>query len=693
MMWKAKWSQCTERICRKSLIGRKSRIAIAFVLVILLITFFFNSENYSAYENLPYPSFKSFVTYVNEVNNDKVDGYLVYNSKCRMLSIKPLDPSIKRFIWKEKFEACSKAPLMTSISTLENGSTVLNLDRKFYKLHRKAVCCWAPIFRPEVTKPTNTDFDSKVTIEKCESFKEEVLLPPEVEILMVSCKENVKVNGKVKKKGKENSSKTIYENIHAILDPEKVRERLQENTSTSDLTNNSTKKLSILFLGIDSVSRLNFQRTMPKTEDYLMRNEWIAMRGYNKMGENTFPNLMAILTGQSQQQSYTKCAPTIPFKLDHCPFLWHNFRNIGYVTAYGEDETALNTFNYLKVGFVHPPTDYYLRPYILATDRLLKTKKRFSGKYCTGPELSFERIFDYAMRFSVAFLGSPYFGFFWTNTVSHDTLNGPSSIDQRMLGKLKWLEEKGVTRDAMIIFLSDHGMRYGDVRNTFVGWYEERLPFLFISIPKWFKDVYPDAYDALKLNQNRLTSPYDLYMTLRDIVERSRGEAEASSGCSTCQSFFTPIPKVRGCEEAGVSPHWCTCVTFKAIPIGDSVVSGAIQSFLDHVETIVEKYKDKKGKRLCAKLKLKRVHRASKVFDFPAEEVNEGNRTSILQTGQKYFFMIEVSPGNGKFEATVKYNGPGNFTVKDDQISRITTYANSARCLHHGSKHFCHCVK
>lgn len=164
--------------------------------------------------------------------------------------------------------------------------------------------------------------------------------------------------------------KTVYENVHAILNPEKVRDR---NGSQSG---NFSRKLSVLVLGIDSVSRLNFYRAMPKTEKYLSETGWIGLKGYNKIGDNTFPNLMAILTGQTPQQAYLQCKPTVAYKLDNCPFIWHNFRNAGYVTAYGEDETALNTFNYLKVGFVEPPTDYYLRPYMLASEKLLKVKKR-----------------------------------------------------------------------------------------------------------------------------------------------------------------------------------------------------------------------------------------------------------------------------------------------------------------------------
>lgn len=210
-------------------------------------------------------------------------------------------------------------------------------------------------------------------VKQCENFTGRVALPREVEVVYVSCKAKAKPKIKAKTKQTKPSTKTVYENVHAVLNPEKVRDRV-DNANQSVGT--FSRKLSVLILGIDSISRLNFYRTMPKTEKYLRETGWIGLKGYNKIGDNTFPNLMAILTGQNSQQAYSRCKPTVAYKLDNCPFLWHNFRNVGYVTAYGEDETMLNTFNYLKVGFVEPPTDYYLRPYMLASERLLKVKKR-----------------------------------------------------------------------------------------------------------------------------------------------------------------------------------------------------------------------------------------------------------------------------------------------------------------------------
>lgn len=85
---------------------------------------------------------------------------------------------------------------------------------------------------------------------------------------------------------------------------------------------------------------------------------------------------MAILTGYNHSLAYDVCQPEKVGKLDKCPFVWNDFHANGYVTSYGEDETSISSFNYNKKGFLKPPTDYYLRPYMLAAEKHLPTKKK-----------------------------------------------------------------------------------------------------------------------------------------------------------------------------------------------------------------------------------------------------------------------------------------------------------------------------
>jgi hypothetical protein len=88
----------------------------------------------------------------------------------------------------------------------------------------------------------------------------------------------------------------------------------------------------------------------------------IPLFGYNKVGDNTFPNLIPLLTGMSAHELARACYPNHKTKLDACPFIWKHFAAAGYRTAFGEDFPDIATFNYHKIGFVEQPVDYYARP-------------------------------------------------------------------------------------------------------------------------------------------------------------------------------------------------------------------------------------------------------------------------------------------------------------------------------------------
>ncbi|XP_057325177.1 uncharacterized protein LOC130667547 [Microplitis mediator] len=664
-MWKAKFLRVIE--CLK----KKPGIVILLLPCLLVVTLYYISGKYSTLENY-------FPEKFYNPDYEIVDGYLVWSPKCHMLSENPMDNSISKYVKKKKFEPCSSKPLLTLIVKEADGNYSMVINSKAAKSYSKFICCWSSIVRVEPTKPLTDLWDSKINKSHCEDFDDRVRLPADIETVMVTCRS--------KDKPKNKKSNILYENIHAIVNPMK----LKNYTDAPELNN---KKISVLVLGIDSVSRLNFLRSLPQTGKYLRETGWTHLAGYNKMGDNTFPNLMAILTGQNSSAAYANCRPKEAYGLDNCSFLWYNFRRAGYVTAYGEDDSTLSTFNYQKTGFVDPPTDYYLRPYIVAAEKYLKAKHKYGSEYCTGPELAVDRIFNYALDFAVTFLDRPYFGFFWTNSVTHNDMNGASSLDSHLLDQLEYLERRGVFNNTLVIFLSDHGMRWGDIRNTFIGWYEERLPFVYLRIPDSLKnqnneDSSLDIIQALKINEHRLTSPYDLYETLRDILERAGGKANSSSGCPNCQTLLKPVPYERSCEDAGVSPHWCTCTAFNPQSPTSKIAQQGAKTFLSYVESVIKDYKNHKGKRLCAKLKVKKIHRVNQIINLD----NSTNSIPETTDTDKYFYLIELSPGGGLFETTVLFDKNGGSKMTEEEVSRINSYAKDSKCLDNGFKKYCYCI-
>nr|XP_049695203.1 uncharacterized protein LOC110371532 [Helicoverpa armigera] len=67
----------------------------------------------------------------------------------------------------------------------------------------------------------------------------------------------------------------------------------------------------------------------------------------------------------------------------------------------------------------------------------------------------------------------------------------------------------------------DHGNMFGKMQLPVGSYYNNRLPMLFIWVPLQFRRENLNIHFNLRENQERLVSPYDLYVTLADILELS----------------------------------------------------------------------------------------------------------------------------------------------------------------------------
>lgn len=97
---------------------------------------------------------------------------------------------------------------------------------------------------------------------------------------------------------------------------------------------------------------------------------------------------------------------------------------------------------------------------------------------------------------------------------------------------------------------------------------------LFFAIfPKSFKEKYPLAIRNFQKNSRRLTTHFDIYATLKDILKLdtdslsnenvARRTQNLKERCSNHLprgiSLFLEIPEMRTCESAGIESHWCMC--------------------------------------------------------------------------------------------------------------------------------------
>ena len=150
------------------------------------------------------------------------------------------------------------------------------------------------------------------------------------------------------------SSKIVYKNVHYFVQKSKVQQKLTRlkndssvNSSDKENVNQNAKKekLSVIFFGTDAVSRLNFHRQLPRTLKFLKEKlKALEFYGYNKVGDNSFPNLVPIFTGMyANDLEKHKCYVQENAKVfDNCSFIWKNFSRSGYVTTLMEVSHIFN---------------------------------------------------------------------------------------------------------------------------------------------------------------------------------------------------------------------------------------------------------------------------------------------------------------------------------------------------------------
>lgn len=326
----------------------------------------------------------------------------------------------------------------------------------------------------------------------------------------------------------------------------------------------------------------------------------VDFKGYNKVADNTDPNLTAMLMGMTEEEhlkhpcGHQKKQKTA--KYDDCPTIWKEFAARGYLTAYCEDAPGMGMFHFQKYGFVKEPMDYYNRPYFQA---LTKYK---GNHHCVGHELSIKVIHDYALDFTREFVDVPYFGLFWTASLTHNDVKKASTADESSFRLLKTWNEDRLLNRTILLFLSDHGIRFGKIRDTYVGMLEERMPYVMMVFPKWFKYKHRQTWDILKVNSERLVNNFDIHLTLKDILNQGfHVSTNPRTKYNHGQSLFLEVPFNRTCEGADIPIHYCACKQTDSLSLQSPDTKKIVQYVISELNKGLKKIKQ------CAQLKLKEV--------------------------------------------------------------------------------------
>ncbi|KAH8238071.1 hypothetical protein KR026_003249 [Drosophila bipectinata] len=608
-------------------------------------------------------------------------AYFIDTPGCRMPHFEVVDDTIAQFMFKPRPYECNKALLRASDT--EPGVMHLNVDQSEL---------WAFFNAKDISK-INCNYtiitrykDSKNNHTLVKNFKlaKVVRVPPDTEFLCLRC---------------YNQNKVIYKDCHFFAlekEPKKLISRVKsfserENLNQSGGSTPAHERVSVMILGLDSLSHLNFKRQMRRSADYIRKNiGHVEMWGYNKVGDNTFPNMVPLLTGLDDQELNLSCSPRSKRAFDGCSFIWKRYQQHGYRTIFAEDVAKLSAFNYNLYGFKKQPTDYYLRPMLMEMEDTLAFKKELNMYLCLGSRRTPDVLLEYIRKMVPLMNRNLFFSMFWTVAMTHDFFNFPTLLDEALLDQLTQFQDSGLLNRTVVMLLSDHGLRWGSFRRTYQGMMEERQPLMMVLYPPWMKKLYPEAMANLKLNARRLSTPFDVHATMLDLLDLRNLEADQlqrramemedpDSQLPRGISLFLPLPIERTCEQAGIAAHWCTCHHRQELQTTDPRVQRAARYLVRLINNRL------KHKTQCRTLYLNAILQA--LIAAPHSKIVKNISTDYAVD---ITLRLQTKPGLGVFESTVRMTGYS--TVLTGTISRLNLYGSQSYCLNDPAlKMFCYC--
>lgn len=501
-------------------------------------------------------------------------------------------------------------------------------------------------------------------------------------------------------------------------------------------------KLSVVILGLDATSRMNFIRAMPKSNKYLLKTmSAVSLDGYTKVAENTLPNVIPLLTGRTLDEFKKECVDESlggsHVHLDECPFIWKVFAENGYRTSLAEDDVDIGIFN-MNWGnaFVNPPTDYYLRTF----SNLMQKRSSFKSGYCYGGSLSFDKLLENIKSTAEVFTKEEkYMQLIWSTKLSHDDFNKLRWGDESLFQLLQFLHTGNLLNTTAFLVLGDHGSRLDRIRGTAQGKLEDRLPVSYIVLPKWFQTKYRRAFRNLKKNANRITSAFDLYKTFYDfmnldnLLNKKPGPIDKNSeeillpnkkkvslSRYRGMSLFNEAPENRTCFAAGIPLHWCVCHRKVQLDKESDLVQGAGEFVVTSLNILMKEHSS------CSELLLQSVDEASKwdSSEIVREECHVENNmngknatepntsvtggSTVRKKNDSHFtndatcksdsevlvlqIAFTTTPGDATFETTLIKLTDGKWRLTENVV-RTNSYEGQSECVEQKLKPYCYCVE
>jgi hypothetical protein len=396
--------------------------------------------------------FLSSFNLMSHSQNSKTDllsdqsNHMKYKRPCVHPKLSPFDSQIMQFVNK------SKTKLMCNPKEnwiyIDNGT--LRVSKEAIRKHGTIVCAYIPLYRG------NNDF---VVYEGNRIFPVMDKMPLITDFLKIDCRS--KDGG-------------IYSNIHSGI-------AYQSSLHRRHIWNPIPKRAlgyNVLMFGFDSVSRMSWIRMLPKSYEYMIKEGFIVLKGYNIVGDGTPQALLPILTGKKETELHeARRGYANASYVDNFPWIWQKYKKAGYVTQWAEDMQSIGTFQLRMLGFRKQPVDHYMRLFYLEAERYYSRFRYL----CLGSLSRHQNMINWVKEFFKVYQTKPKFSFIFHSEASHNYNNPLGLLDDDLLEFLKYMKSSGIMDNTILLFMSDHGVRVSELRQYSQGKLEEvRIFFLYL---------------------------------------------------------------------------------------------------------------------------------------------------------------------------------------------------------------------
>lgn len=379
------------------------------------------------------------------------------------------------------------------------------------------------------------------------------------------------------------------------------------------------KDLNVIIINLNNLQETISNVQLTKTYQFLKSIGSHEFYGFSKFSNEQILNLTPMLTGLNLEELENICNFTKSY-FDDCPFIWKDFKSQNYLTAYIEDNTENGVFLRNHLGFKKQPSDYYWLFFDLIAKRYIG-----NGNLCFGSRFThkiyFQNFWNFILKISEAKIN--YFALFLTHQ-----LRLGKAMDKELYQLLEKMFVYGIFEKSILILIIDYKP-------------SDNSPSLYVRIPKLLKKQYPEAALNLDINSNRLVTYFDIYESLKDILNNFKGKKFKSKKHERGISLFQEIPGDRNCTSASIGRNWCKCLPSFSLNQNSKIVRKVTSVAISYLNDNSDRYCN------CTKLYLSKILNAT-LMKYPEKDFETD------ETFEDYIVQFRTLPNLILYEATVR---------------------------------------